>query len=285
MSKTLYIVGAIILVIILYLWYSQSSSTKNESFIPIGDEDETQGVEYKNMIDNDRNNAGNEDTDGEYDYQDENTPIDYINPNGDEEPDTYEDSYYEQDPPYRQQVRDIINNGEEGKIADRIKRKFVTVDTARPGVYKMVDYVNGVRGSQTINEDLESYLENSNDLIQDDYMENDKYSGYDESDGQFASYKPERRKSDKYKLDEIFNSGNFLPKSKNNDWFEVLPEAISAKNRHLINVSKPIGINTIGTSLRNASWDIRGTPTCPKFVVAPWLQSTIEPDTNMKSLC
>jgi len=268
---------------VLYLWYYQPTS---ESFIPIGDENETPGVAYKKFIDHDPDNVGNHDTDGEYDYQDNNIPINHVNPNGDENPDNYETTYYEEGPTYRQQVRDVLNNSEDGKIADRIKKKFVTVDTARPGVYKMVDYVNGVRGGQKMNQDLESYLENSNDLIQDDYSETDKYVGMDESGSKYAQYKPDRKRGpNKYKLDEIFNSGNFLPKSMNKDWFEVLPEAISAKNRHLINVSNPIGINTIGTSLRNASWDIRGTPTCPKFVVAPWLQSTIEPDTNMKSLC
>ena len=64
-----------------------------------------------------------------------------------------------------------------------------------------------------------------------------------------------------------------------------MPDAISVKNRHLINISKPIGVNTIGTSLRNPSHDIRGTPSCPKFVISPWLQSSIEPDHNLKGLC
>ena len=64
-----------------------------------------------------------------------------------------------------------------------------------------------------------------------------------------------------------------------------MPEPISAKHRHLINVSRPVGVNTIGNSLRNASWDLRGSPPCPKFVVSPWQQSTIEPDYNIKGLC
>ena len=136
-----------------------------------------------------------------------------------------------------------------------------------------------------MNKELDDNFKSSNELIQDDYSENDKYSGYNESNDKYASYSGEKKKSNKYKLDEIFNSDNYLPNYKRDDWFEVLPEAISVKNRNLINVSKPIGVNTIGTSLRNSSWDIRGSPPCPKFVVAPWMQSTIEQDTNLKSLC
>lgn len=280
MSKIIYIVGVIILIILLYFWYSSSGST-NESFIP--NNEKTEGDFYKEYIDNDPNNAGNDDIDGEYDYQDDNETIDMTNP---EDVETIEDDYYSEGYNYKDEVVDIINNSEEGPIANRIKRQFVTVDTAKPGKYKMIDFVNGVRGSTGINEELEDFLENSNDLIQDDYSENDKFQGYNEIGGkEYALYSPDNKRSNKYKLDEIFNSGNLLPKSRKNDWFEVLPEAISAKNRHLINVAKPIGINTIGTSLRNPSWDIRGTPTCPKFVVSPFMQSTIEPDTNMKSLC
>ena len=85
--------------------------------------------------------------------------------------------------------------------------------------------------------------------------------------------------------DELFKLDDLLPQEVHSDWFEVMPEPISVKNRHLINVSKPIGINTIGTSQKNASWDLRGSPPCPKFVVSPWLQSSIEPDTNIKGIC
>ena len=75
-----------------------------------------------------------------------------------------------------------------------------------------------------------------------------------------------------------------LPKEVNNDWFDVQPEPVAVKNRHLINVTKPIGINTIGTSKKNASYDLRENVPCPKFTVSPWLQSSIEPDNNIKAM-
>jgi len=85
--------------------------------------------------------------------------------------------------------------------------------------------------------------------------------------------------------EDIFKSEEYLAKETNQNWFEVPPEPISIKNRHLINISRPIGVNTIGNSLRNPSYDLRGSPPNPKFIVSPWMQSTIEPDLNIKGLC
>ena len=46
-----------------------------------------------------------------------------------------------------------------------------------------------------------------------------------------------------------------------------------------------LGIDTIGQSKKNASYDLREAPPCPKFTIGPWNNSTIEPDYNIKSLC
>jgi hypothetical protein len=170
-----------------------------------------------------------------------------------------------------------------------IKEKYNTRNHNNSKKYKVSNYANGVRGGNQ--EAVMRYVNDSNDLMDPTDIgsgDNENYTGMDDlGNDQYAPYRPEGSKKDKYKTSEIFNSKYYLPsqQSVNNDWFEVIPEAISVKNRHLINVSKPIGINTIGTSLRNASWDIRGAPQNPKFVISPWLQSTIEPDTNIKSLC
>jgi hypothetical protein len=84
--------------------------------------------------------------------------------------------------------------------------------------------------------------------------------------------------------DDLFDVNKVLPLEVINDWFDVAPEPISVKNRHLINITKPIGINTIGSSLKIATHDIRGTPSQPKNIVAPWLLSSIQPDINLKPL-
>ena len=115
---------------------------------------------------------------------------------------------------------------------------------------------------------------------------NDDFLPIDESSGDLAIFKSRGRatcgSNQNCDPEDLFDVDKYLPQEVNDDWFEVQKEPISIKNRHLINITKPIGINTIGQSLRNASWDIRGTPANPKIVVSPWLISSIEPDINVK---
>jgi hypothetical protein len=82
-------------------------------------------------------------------------------------------------------------------------------------------------------------------------------------------------------------SKDLLPNSNSNDdWFQVpndkfdLLEAVDLEIPEI-----KIGIDTVGQSRKNATYDIRAAPPNPKFVVSPWSNSTIEPDYNIKSLC
>lgn len=80
--------------------------------------------------------------------------------------------------------------------------------------------------------------------------------------------------------DNINTNGNNLDE---NDWFDIIPVEQINKNDFIPN--KIIGINTIYDRLGSRNVDIRGEFPMPKFIVSPWLQSTIEPDPNVKSLC
>lgn len=85
-----------------------------------------------------------------------------------------------------------------------------------------------------------------------------------------------------------YDAKDFLPKEINDQWFNT--DFSQAKNNinddKLINTERyVIGINTVGQSLKNASYDIRGTVPNPKFTVSPWNNSTYEPDFNLKPLC
>ena len=84
-----------------------------------------------------------------------------------------------------------------------------------------------------------------------------------------------------------FNSGELLPKEVNNDWFETdfSHAQVNVDDSNLVVTDRYIvGVNTVGQSLKNPSYDLRAAPACPKFTVSPWGQSTIEPDFNIKSL-
>lgn len=136
------------------------------------------------------------------------------------------------------------------------------------------------------------------DMTKDD---NKQYTPTDISDGNRlsltqASYKLERK--DKYgnihgKVDfdnykgtstEKHDSNQLLPQEKEADWFQTI-ETTNVKNSNLINIYRPIGVNTISSSHKLASYDLRGTVPCPKFNVAPWNQSSVAQDTSLKSLC
>ena len=85
-----------------------------------------------------------------------------------------------------------------------------------------------------------------------------------------------------------YNSKDYLPKEINDDWFntDFSQAKYKMNDDKLINTDKYIiGINTVGQSLKNASYDIRGAVNVPKYTVSPWNNSTIEPDYNIKPLC
>ena len=85
-----------------------------------------------------------------------------------------------------------------------------------------------------------------------------------------------------------YNAADFLPKEVNSEWFntDFSQAKVNVDDTNLINTERyVIGVNTVGQSLKNASYDIRGTIANPKFAVSPWNNSTYEPDTNIKPLC
>ena len=176
----------------------------------------------------------------------------------------------------KESFSDVIAQG-----GTNITSKFNTKNSAKDMNYKSSNYRDSSRGQST--PELGKYFDDNNEVVKNGYLSNDEYSGKDETDDMFASYNPGPKKM--MNDEDIFKSEEYLAKETNQNWFEVPPEPISIKNRHLINISRPIGVNTIGNSLRNPSYDLRGSPPNPKFVVSPWMQSTIEPDLNIKGLC
>lgn len=86
---------------------------------------------------------------------------------------------------------------------------------------------------------------------------------------------------------ELFDINKMLPQEIEEDWFDVEPLQTTKKIKgtHLIHPKVHMGVNTVGSSLRNATHDIRGDIPNPKINVSPWNNSTIEPDTNIKGIC
>ena len=76
-----------------------------------------------------------------------------------------------------------------------------------------------------------------------------------------------------------------LPGNGNSQWSKVNPSAQGELgDQNFLDAGYHTGVNTVGQTLRNANYQIRSEPPNPQMKVSPWLQSTIEPDTNRKPL-
>ena len=85
---------------------------------------------------------------------------------------------------------------------------------------------------------------------------------------------------------EVINPADLLPKDTNNAWSAGLAPNNELKNVNLLTAGHHIGINTVGSSLRNANLQLRSEPPNPRDPnLSPWNNSTIEPDTTRKPLC
>lgn len=80
------------------------------------------------------------------------------------------------------------------------------------------------------------------------------------------------------------NPADLLPKDINSDWSNVNPANADLKNINLLSAGQLIGINTVGSSLRNPSLQERSEPVIPKTNIGPWNNSTIDADVLRRPL-
>lgn len=84
---------------------------------------------------------------------------------------------------------------------------------------------------------------------------------------------------------DVLTSADLLPKDTDSTWAQSVPATNGAlSDQNFLNAGYHIGVNTVGQSLRNANRQLRSDPPCPRRQVSPWMQSTIEADTNRRPL-
>ena len=84
---------------------------------------------------------------------------------------------------------------------------------------------------------------------------------------------------------EQLTPNELLPQDNSTAWAQVNPQGSGTlKDRNFLQAGHHIGINTVGQTLRNANLQLRSEPPNPQVKVSPWIQSTIDPDTNRKPL-
>jgi len=94
----------------------------------------------------------------------------------------------------------------------------------------------------------------------------------------------------KERKEKKLTAKDLLPKESKDDWFDMpydKKQMMRIENENLLagaSTQSRVGIDTQGQTLKNASHDLRAAPPCPKFAVSPWMNSTIEPDYNIRPI-
>ncbi len=77
----------------------------------------------------------------------------------------------------------------------------------------------------------------------------------------------------------ITKPSELLPRDQNNEWAKLNPSGnADLNNVNMLSSGFHAGIDTIGSTLRNANLQVRSEPPNPTTKVSPWMQTTIEPD-------
>ena len=83
----------------------------------------------------------------------------------------------------------------------------------------------------------------------------------------------------KYSKGAAVDPSDLLPKDDNSQWGSLNPAGNGdLKNVNLLQSGYHQGIDTVGSSLRNANLQVRSEPPNPTTKVSPWMNATIEPD-------
>lgn len=84
---------------------------------------------------------------------------------------------------------------------------------------------------------------------------------------------------------QTLSPAELLPADPNGVWAAANPQGSGdIQGKNFLSAGALIGVNTIGSSLRNANLQIRAEPPNPQVYAGPWLQSTIEPDLSRRPL-
>ena len=76
-----------------------------------------------------------------------------------------------------------------------------------------------------------------------------------------------------------YDPSELLPRDVNSQWSQLNPAgSADFKNVNLLKAGHLIGIDTVGSTLRNANLQERSEPPNPTSAVSPWMNTTIEPD-------
>ena len=146
--------------------------------------------------------------------------------------------------------------------------------------------------SQLSKDELNNMYSESLVFHNSEYANNNDFKGYAEYDSQygnadinikegFASLSAPQTQQEK--VTSLYDANAYLPNQsltnpKLEAGFQILNNPLAVSNPNLIPVLKSIPVASSLGSNKNATWDIRAEPPCPKTVISPFLNSSIMPD-------
>ena len=79
--------------------------------------------------------------------------------------------------------------------------------------------------------------------------------------------------------DDLLDIASLLPGDSDGPWIQVNPDGKGGiEDKNFLSSGHHLGVDTVGSSLRDADRQIRSEPPNPQVQVSPWLQGTISPD-------
>ena len=178
------------------------------------------------------------------------------------------------------------------------KRRSTSINSAKNG-FRKVSYAdsayrmnfNGDNDSNMSNasqEELNNMYEDALIFKNSEYSNNNNFKGMPDSNGQWGNadlqdFTTNAPQTQQEKIMNLYNSNNYLPnnqllKPDLAKGFQILENPVSVQNPSLIPVLKSIPVSSVMGSKRNSTWDIRAEPACPKTIVSPFNNSSIQPD-------
>ena len=101
------------------------------------------------------------------------------------------------------------------------------------------------------------------------------------NDGKVEPKKDDTKKAVQFKDSHMSVDPDRLPKTSEDsteDAFASLRTGKVIEDKNLLAPQDTIGVDTIGSSLRNANQQVRSDPVIKQENVSPWLKSTIDPN-------
>lgn len=125
--------------------------------------------------------------------------------------------------------------------------------------------------------------------IQNNTIQPQQGLGKNEVFQNILSKKNKKEKKNQYPKDsypkDSLTATELLPTDANSKWAQVNPSGQGELgDQNFLEAGFHMGTNTIGQTLRNANLQLRSEPPNPQVKVSPWMQTTIEPDSNRMGL-